>query len=137
MIGMPAQFRRDRYAVIKPPLHNWLQRALPHNRVGEQLFVYYAILEGNFVVGMWADRQKTLFWDVINMGPALTFSMDDALHLRRLFCDPLTRSALSRKVQSTVHTETLALQNRERDFAEYARWSQEQGKKVQVSLSGI
>lgn len=132
MLGIPCKFDRNLFAIIHPPLVGWLRRAVPvPPKVRDRLFVYFSIENGTFVVGLWTDRWKRAFFDVVNMGQSLHFTPEDALHIRQLLGQPLSRAELARR---SYDSYTARMRQRQEDGDEAAEklYQKMRPPKVQV-----
>jgi len=133
MIGVPCPYRKDRHIVIHPPLEGWLRRNVPDRRVRDDLFVYYSLDGQSFVVGLWADKRRSSFFDVLNMGPVLHFSWEDGMHFRRLFGDPLTRKDLARRSREEYMNRVYRKQDEAAADSDLLRWCNKTSTQVLFS----
>ncbi len=69
-MNMISRLNPRRHCVFKgrqTEVGRWLGREFPRN--GE-LFVYFHRLEGNWVIAAWETRERSVFHDVLNLGPS-------------------------------------------------------------------
>jgi len=133
VIGVACPYRKDKHILVHPPLESWLRRTFARRKEGPRLFVYFSLENGTFVVGLWTDGRKNAFHDVVNMGRSLlNFGLDDALHLRRLFGEPMTGESLSQASREEYMQRLRKLQDVNDAEADYLR--HRQAPKIQVHV---
>lgn len=71
MMGVACRFDKRQHRVLRSCVADAIGRVSP-GRTRGTLFLYRHKWTGNYVVGQWADTGKRSFYDVLNLGPAIS-----------------------------------------------------------------
>lgn len=81
MLGMPCKYNPIIHRVLGGGFIKRIRSCVPNSK---QLFLYFHMQTGNFVVALWNEKKKD-FFDVLNIGPTLArFSQHDMNRLRAM-----------------------------------------------------
>lgn len=124
MLGIACSYRPDRHVIVHCPLEGWLRRNVPDRRMRDLLFVYFSLEGRNYVVGMWANRGRTAFYDVLNFGPWLHgFTREDGLHFQRMLGrEALSGRELGEKALALEREKVRRLQGEQEEEARRFHW---------------